>query len=174
MTNFKISEKKSITGLTKLKNKGEHSKMKWTDAKEKIDEKFRSASEEEEATIIKFVANQAEDTNISVFPMEKFNDFFKKAVGDDYLKLAKMVDEASQYDDFCAKFSWVCYDNKHGIITTVDDPTHLIERYINSDDDIIETIAQNENLMKILEFPKDEIKEIKESYENYIKSKDTK
>lgn len=148
--------------------------MKWTDAKNKIEDKFCYAPEEDEAAIIEFVTNQAKDTNISIFPMEKFNDFFKKVVGDDYLKLAKMVDEATEYEDFCAKDSWVCYDNKHGIITTVNDPTHLIERYINSDDDIMEAIAQSENQMKILEFSKDEIKEIQESYEDYIKSKETK
>lgn len=145
--------------------------MKWTEAKEKIEDKFWSASEEDEASIIEFVANQGKDTNISIFPMEKFNEFFKKVIGDDYLKLAKMVDEASEYDDFCTKDYWVSYDNKHGIITTVNDPTHLIERYINSDDDIIETIAQNETFLKKLEFTNDEIIEIKSSYQEYIKEK---
>ena len=170
MKNSRNSEEKSTTGQTKLKNRGT-SKMKWTDTKEKIIEKFWNASTKKQAEIIETVTNQADDTNISIFPIENFNEFFKKIIGENYLKLAKMIYEASQYEDFSSKFSWACYDNNHDIITTVDDPTELIERYINSDDDIIETIAQNEKFMKNIGFTKNEIAEIKESYRKYREEK---
>lgn len=145
--------------------------MTWTDTKEKIIEKFWNASEKDQAAIIENVTNQADDTNISIFPIENFNEFFKKVIGENYLKLAQMIYEASQYEDFSAKFSWICYDNNHGIITTVNDPTEFIERYINSDDDIIETIAQNEEFMKNIGFTENEIAKIKKNYRKYHEEK---
>lgn len=62
-----------------------------------------------------------------VFKMSDFDTFCQEHFPGQYLKVAMLVSEASEYYDFCQRDDWVLWDPSNKEIKSICEPLHLVE-----------------------------------------------
>ena len=109
---------------------------------------------------VDFVENNA-DGEIHVFPMDKFDEFFKEFHRDEYRKILDYVWDGMESGEFDPHDPWCEWDETAGVLRSGDSPAD----FADDPEELAGVLIHDSMAMKMLGFSDEKAKALLEKYE---------